>query len=73
MNHQPGWLVDDHQRLVFVDDVEGNVFGVDGAVETWAIEHQGDDIARLDPIVALHCPSIGVNTSGIGRSLNAIA
>ena len=66
MYHHTGWLIDDHEGIVFIDDIEGYVFWIDGAVMLWYVEHEGDDIIRAHLIVALDWFAIDLDVSCIG-------
>lgn len=68
-----GWLVDDHQVGVFVDDTEGQLFGFDAAVVAWTVEHEGDDVARAYFIITLHRLSAYVYAACVGGFLYAVA
>jgi hypothetical protein len=66
MYHHTGWLIDDHEGIVFIDDIEGDVFWIDGAVMLWYVEHEGDDIIGAHLIVALDRFAIDLDISCIG-------
>ena len=73
MHHHAGWLVDDHEDVVLIDDVEGYVFGVDGAVVLGNVEHEGDDVARAHLVVALDGTAADLYVARFGSRLNAVA
>ena len=71
--HQACRLVDDHQLVVFINNVQGNVFGDDFPVALWTVKHKGDDITGLDLVVALYGVSVGADAAGFGSLLYAVA
>ena len=73
MHHHAGGLVDDHEDVVLIDDVEGYVFGVDGAVVLGNVEHEGDDVARAHLVVALDGTAADLYVARLGSRLNAVA
>ena len=73
VHHHAGGLVDDHQRIVFIDDVERNVLGLDGGVVARAVEHERDDVARAHLVVALHGALVHVDEARVGSLLDAVA
>jgi len=66
MYHHAGWLVDYHEDVVFIYDIEGYVFRVDGAVVLWNVKHEGDDIIGAHLVVALDGFAIDLDISCIG-------
>ena len=73
MHHHAGGLVDDHEDVVLIDDVEGYVFGVDGAVVLGNVEHEGDDVARTHLVVALDGTAADLYIARLGSRLYAVA
>ena len=54
MDHHTCRLIDDHQIIVFIDHLKGDILWGDGRVVVRTVKHQGDDIARAHLIVTLH-------------------
>ena len=73
MYHQSCRFVDDHQLVVLINHVEGNILGFDGCIVVWPVEHQRDDIARAHLIVAFHRLAVDMYESGVGSFLNTVA
>src|SRR5574344_2545705 len=73
MNYHTSWLVHYHQRIVFVDNIERNIFGEDFVFVTRTIHHDGNNIEWLNFVAALHRFPSYLNTMGIGCSLNSVA
>ena len=73
MDDKPCRLVDDHQHVVFVDNIQRYVLGFYGIVVLRTVEHQRDDILRAHLVAALHRCTVHMDKSGIGRLLNAVA
>ena len=68
MDHHACGLVDDHEIIVLIDHLEGDILGSDGRVVVRTVEHQGDDIARTHFIVALHRPGTASLFDILGRT-----
>lgn len=73
VNYHTGRLVDDHEVVVFVYDVEGDVFGGDVVLVARTVHHHGDDVAGLHTVVALHGPAVHMDEASLGRLLYAVA
>ena len=73
MDNHPGRLVDDHQLVVFIDHVEGDVLGFNGCIVVRTVKHQRDDISRAHLIVALDGLSVDLYEAGVCRFLDAVA
>ena len=73
MHHEASRLVDDHQLVVFVNHIEGNVLRFDATVKFRAIEHQSHHVIRLNAVVALHGTPIDMDATSFGSRLDAIA
>ena len=73
MHHHAGGLVDDHQVVILVDYVQGNVLGLDGVVVVGAVEHQRHHIPGLDAVTALDGNVVYVYEAGLCRGLNTVA
>jgi len=65
-------FVDDHEIVVFVYDVEGDVFGGDVILVTRAVHHHGDDVAGFHAVVALHGPAVHMDEACLSRLLYAV-
>ena len=72
MHHQSGGFVYHHQFRVLVDDIERNIFRLDGIVMTWTVQHQRDDIIRTHLVVALYRTIIHMHESCVGSFLYAV-
>ena len=73
VDHEAGGLVDDDDVVVLVGDVEGDVFGGYGAVITWPVEQEGDDVGGLDAVVALDGLAVHVDETLARGGLDAVA
>ena len=71
--HQSCRFVDNHQLVVLVDHVEGDVLGLNRGVEVWTVEPQGDDVARAHLVVALHGTVAYEDEARLGRLLDTVA
>ena len=45
MNHHSGRLIDDHQFIIFIAHIKGNILWFYRCIKMRAIQHQSDDIA----------------------------
>ena len=72
VNYQPCRFVDDHQLVVFVDHIKGNILRLDGRIVVRTVEHQSNDIACTHLIVTLDRFAIDMDKTGISRFLNAV-
>ena len=73
VHHEPGRLVHNHQLLVFIYDVERDVFRLYGVVVLGMVEHQGYYVERPDAVVALDRAVVYVHKPSIGSALYAVA
>ena len=71
--HQSCRFVDDHQLVVLIDNVEGDVFRFYGGVVVRTVQHQGDNVAGTNLIVTLDRVAVDLYKSGIGSFLYAVA
>jgi len=53
VDDEPCRLVDDHQYLIFVDDIQRNGLGDDLELMLGTAQLKGDDVEGLDAVVAL--------------------
>ena len=72
MHHHARRLIDDHQLIVFIDHVQGNILRFDGGIIMRPVEHQGDDIARAYLIITFDRIAVDVNKTGIGGFLDSV-
>ena len=72
MYHHTGRLVDDHKVVVLIAHVEGQLFGHDGSVEVRTVEHERDDIADTNLIVALYRTVVHMEKPCLGSLLYAV-
>ena len=72
MYHHAGLLVDNHESVVFIDDIKRNIFCNDTCVVLRTVEHQRDNISRAYLVVALYGLIIHVNEARIGCLLDAV-
>ena len=73
VNHEACRLVDDHQLIVFVYHVQGDVLWLDGRIVVRAVEHQCHHIARAHLIITLNRFPVDVNEPCISSFLDAVA
>ena len=73
MHHQSGGFVDDHQVLILIDDIKGDILGDDVVVVSRTIHHHGNHFARLHLVAALHRLSVGHHIAHVGCPLDAVA
>ena len=73
MYHEACRLVDHHQHIVLIDNIEWYVLRNDGVVVSWTVEHQRYHIARPDLVVALHGLAVDMYEARIGSRLYAVA
>ena len=71
--HESGGFVYNHQAVVFVNYVEGNVFGFDSGFVPRAVEHKRYDVERLYAVVAFHRLVVNVHEAHFGRLLYSVA
>lgn len=71
-NHS-GRFVDQHQVVVFIDDVEWNILGVDGIVVWLVVEQHLDDVTGANFLVGSHGLAIDPHVAGIRSRLDAVA
>ena len=67
--HHSRSLVDDHQVCIFIQYVQGQVFGLQLARKGRGWKRQGDDVAGLDAVVAFNGLFIGEQECGFGWSV----
>ncbi len=73
MHHQSGWLVYHQQVLVFIHDVERDVFRGDFHLVARTVHHHRHHIARLDAVVGFHCLAVDQYAPRLGCLLDAVA
>ena len=71
--HQARLLVDDDDVVVFVDDVQRNLFRLDVGLARRIGEHDGDDVVGLHLIVLLDGLLVDQDVTRLGRVLHAVA
>ena len=72
MNHHASLLVDHHQCIVLVHDIQRNVLCHNTGIMLGTVEHQGDDIIGSHLIVALYGFSVDMNKTSISSILYAV-
>lgn len=72
MHHQTGLFVDDHQIVVLIHNVDGNILRLNSHLFFGAVEHHLYHVARFHPIVALD-RTVDPYALGFGSFLNAVA
>ena len=70
MYHHSRFFVDDHQLVVFVHNVERNIFGNNLQLLFWCFELYGNHIVRLYFVVCLDRIPIGKQVTAVGSFLN---
>ena len=73
MNDQAGRFVNHQQVVVFIDDVQRNVFGFDLHAAALVGHHKGDHIARPDLVVGLDDAVVHPHVFGLDGQLDAVA
>ena len=73
MHHHACRFVDNHQIVVFIDDVKRNILRHDAGVVLRMVEHERDDISRPHLVVALDSLSRHADAPSVGSSLNTVA
>ena len=71
--HQSGRLVDNHQLVILIDHVQGDVLWFYRRVIVRTVEHQRDDVARTYLVVALDGCSVYLDETSIGSFLDTVA
>ena len=72
VHHQPCRFVDNHQVLVFIHDIKGNIFGDNLIFIAGAVHHDRYHIQRLHFVAAFDRLVIGHYKSGIGSFLYTV-
>ena len=73
VHHHARRLVDHHQFIVFIHDVERDIFGVYAIVVVRTVEHQRDHIPRPHLVAALHRTVVHMHKARIRCTLNTVA
>ena len=73
VHYQSGGFVHHHEVVVFIDDIERDVFGYDLVLVAWAIHHEGDDIHRLYLVTTLDGLAVGHDAAGFRGFLYAVS
>jgi len=73
MHHHARGLVHHHQRVVFIDDVEGYFLGQHRRLVLGAVEHERDHVCRPHLVVALHRFAVDKDAPRVGRRLYAVS
>ena len=73
MNDEAGRFIDNKQILVFIDDIEGDIFRRDGEVMRLVIEQHLDDIAGFDAVVRGDRRTVDPHISCIRSRLDAVS
>ena len=69
MDDHAGGFIDDHEVVVFVDDVEGDVFGDDFDFASGVCHDDGDDVPGFDFVAGFDGVSVHAYVSGVGGFL----
>ena len=73
MYNHAGRFVDDHELVVLVDNVEWDVFRLNGVVVARTVHHQRHHVERPYLVVALHRAVVHVDEARFGRFLYPVA
>ena len=74
MDHKPGLFIDDYHVVVFINNVQGNVFRLDYRCVVWrVIEHYGNDFAGLYLVIGFYGLAVDANTSRVRTVLDPVA
>ena len=72
MHNHAGRLVDHHQLVILIDNLQRDILRFDGGVIMRAVEHQSNHIARAYLIITLYRISIHMNETRIGGFLDSV-
>ena len=70
--HQSCRLVDDHQLVVLIDHIQGDVLRFNGRIIVRTVKHQCDDVTRAYLIVAFDGGAVYLDEASIGGFLDAV-
>ena len=73
MNDEAGRFIDDQQILVFINDIEGDIFRGDREVMRLVIEQHLDDIAGFDAVVGRNGTTIHPHVACVRSRLDAVS
>ncbi len=73
MHNHTGCLVDHNHSIIFIKDVEGNVFGDKLEFMMRVREDNGNHVGRLDPVIWIYRSSVYQDVPGPGSLLYLIA
>ena len=66
-------FVDDHQGIVFIDNIEWYFLRLDCRIVLWSVEHECDDIPRLNLVIAFNWFLVDMYKTSISSLLNTIS
>ena len=73
MYYQSCGLVDDHQIIILVNNVQRNIFGNNIVVVAWTVHHDGQHVERLYLVAAFYRLAVCHDKPCVGRRLNTVA
>ena len=73
VHHHARRLVDHHQRVILIDDVQRYLLGLYRRVIVRTVHHQRHHVARTHLVIALHGLSVYLDEPGIRSFLDAVA
>ena len=73
MYYHARWLVYNQQILVFIDDVKGDIFGVNFCISWRMREHNRDLISGFNLVAGLDCFGINQHVTRVYGVLNAVS
>jgi len=73
MNDESGGFVNDHEVVVFIDDIKGDILRRDGEVMRLMVEHHLNDIPGFDAIVGCNRRSIDPHITCVRSRLDTVS
>ncbi|MPM73395.1 hypothetical protein SDC9_120375 [bioreactor metagenome] len=73
MHYHAGWFVDNHQVVVFINNIEGNILRENLQFPPRTIHHNSDDIQWFNLVARFYGDPVHQNTSGIGSLLDPVS
>ena len=72
MHNKPRRLIDNHQNIVFIDNIQRNILCFYRIIMLRTVEHQGDNILWTHLIITLYWHIVHMNITSIGSLLNTV-
>ena len=73
MHHHASRLVDNHQAVVFIHHIQGDIFCFYSGIERRMVQPYGHNVQRFDPITTFHRPVIDLYETSLCRLLDSVA